>query len=324
MPSSALYNFLSSFDGILFGDKLLEEDDLIAAFSFDCWGTTYLVFPPKLAFWNQLLFVSLIQSVFVAITSGVIYWTMIKPSEQQKSSNKIQNFLVGYGFVIPLCLIYPRFIIQFFGIRNKVIRFAFTAVPIASLFRCAEAMYGFLPPGLDTSFKKYFIYNLIPLEIDIDPKTKSLVKITRSYIIRNILQFLFGFAKVSILLSLLSSRDFIPFQVPSTFTLVTAFHPGRIMNHAIAGILFEQVLSAFAAGLSLLFAFLTGVQIVELMKSAMFSSKSPSDFWGRKWNRFIHSMLKVCHSVQVRSLFTILPVALIRIIRGAARVFFFY
>ena len=82
--------------------------------------------------------VSLIQSVFVAITSGVIYWTMIKPSEQQKSSNKIQNFLVGYGFVIPLCLIYPRFIIQFFGIRNKVIRFAFTAVPIASLFRCAE------------------------------------------------------------------------------------------------------------------------------------------------------------------------------------------
>ena len=143
------------------------------------------------------------------------------------------------------------------------------------IFLFGKAMYGFLPSGLDTSFKKYFIYNLIPLEIDIDPKTKDLVKITRSYVIQNILQFLLGFAKVSILLSVLSSRDFIPFQVPSSFTLVTAFHPGRIMNHAIAGILFEQVLSVFAAGLSLLFAFLTGVQIVELMKSAMFSSKSP-------------------------------------------------
>lgn len=136
-------------------------------------------------------------------------------------------------------------------------------------------MYGYIPAGLDVTFKKYFIYNWIPLEIEIDPNTKELVKITRSYVFQNFMQFIFLFFKVSILLSFLASTDFSPFQKPTAFSFSSTFHPGRILNNAIAGILFEQVLSVLASSNSLLFAFVTRVQIVELMKSAMFSSTSP-------------------------------------------------
>jgi len=266
---------LSSLGRILFDDKLLGTDDTNSTYSFLFKGTMYAIILPKLAFWIQLLYVSVIQSVFVVITSSIVYWTMVKPTLKQKQRNIIQNYLVGYGCVIPLILIYPIFIVQLFGIRNKIIRFVFAVVPIASLFRCTEAMYGYIPAGLDVTFKKYFIYNWIPLEIQIDPNTKKLVKITRSYVVKNLMQFIFLFFKVSILLSLLASRDFSPFQKPTGFSFLSTFHLGRILNNAIAGILFEQVLSVLASSNSLLFAFVTRVQIVELMKSAMFSSTSP-------------------------------------------------
>jgi len=214
---------------------------------------------------------------------------MIKPIHQL-SRPKI--YLIGYGVIIPFCLAYPRYMAHLFDIRNKVIRFAFSAVPVSTLFRCAEAMYGFHPVGVDSSFQIYFIYSLIPLEIEIDPKEPGKVKTTLAYVMRKSSQFFIAFLRVSALLSLLSPGDYSPFSAPSSFTFASAFHPGRLMNHFIGGILLEQVLSVFAAGLSIFFASLTGIQIVDLMNGAMFTSMSPSDFWGKKWNRFIHGMLK--------------------------------
>jgi hypothetical protein len=136
-------------------------------------------------------------------------------------------------------------------------------------------MYGFHPIGVDTSFQTYFIYSLIPMEIKIDPKTKNPVKVTLSYVMSKSSQFLIGFLKVSALISVLSPSDYSPFSAPSSFTLASAFHPARLLNHLVGGILLEQLLSTFAAGLSIFFTVLTRVQIDDLMKSAMFTSISP-------------------------------------------------
>mmetsp|Transcript_57183 Transcript_57183/g.85158 ORF Transcript_57183/g.85158 Transcript_57183/m.85158 type:complete len:87 (-) Transcript_57183:1132-1392(-) len=38
---------------------------------------------------------------------------------------------------------------------------------------------------------------------------------------------------------------------------------------------------------------LSGFLPQDTMKSAIFGSTSPSDFWGRKWNLVIHNVLKV-------------------------------
>ena len=35
------------------------------------------------------------------------------------------------------------------------------------------------------------------------------------------------------------------------------------------------------------------VDVKDGMSNAMFDAKSPSDFWGRKWNHLVHGLLKV-------------------------------
>ncbi len=38
---------------------------------------------------------------------------------------------------------------------------------------------------------------------------------------------------------------------------------------------------------------LSGIQFENVVNSPMFGSQSPSDFWGRRWNRLISGDLKV-------------------------------
>lgn len=45
-------------------------------------------------------------------------------------------------------------------------------------------------------------------------------------------------------------------------------------------------------GVSLMVQILNRVQTEQVVDNPMFSSKSPSDFWGRRWNRLVHGGLK--------------------------------
>ena len=35
------------------------------------------------------------------------------------------------------------------------------------------------------------------------------------------------------------------------------------------------------------------VDTIDIMKNAIFDSRSPADFWGKKWNLVVHGALKV-------------------------------
>jgi len=139
-------------------------------------------------------------------------------------------------------------------------------------------MYGFYPPGVESSFKTYFFYSLIPLEVNIDSKTNQPVKATSEYLASTFSAFLVGFVKMSILLSTLVPYDYSPFNAPSTFTLSNAFHPGRLANNMVGAVLFQQCLSTFAPGIALMSVVLTGFQLLDLMKNPMFTATSPVSF----------------------------------------------
>lgn len=51
-------------------------------------------------------------------------------------------------------------------------------------------------------------------------------------------------------------------------------------------------LTTYCEGLALAFAVATGYQTQPLMSNPLFGSKSPSDFWGRRWNLVVHTVLK--------------------------------
>jgi Membrane bound O-acyl transferase family len=51
-------------------------------------------------------------------------------------------------------------------------------------------------------------------------------------------------------------------------------------------------LTTYCEGLALAFTTVTGYQTQPVMMNPLFESKSPSDFWGRRWNTIIHTVLK--------------------------------
>ena len=49
----------------------------------------------------------------------------------------------------------------------------------------------------------------------------------------------------------------------------------------------------YGVALSAMDGVLCQVDTTDIMKNAIFDSRSPADFWGRKWNLVVHGALKV-------------------------------
>mmetsp|Transcript_43715 Transcript_43715/g.105429 ORF Transcript_43715/g.105429 Transcript_43715/m.105429 type:complete len:237 (-) Transcript_43715:234-944(-) len=63
-------------------------------------------------------------------------------------------------------------------------------------------------------------------------------------------------------------------------------------NNMIHAVLFQLYLTTYVEGVTLIWTALSGCQVDEVMKNPMFESRSPSDFWSRRWNLLIHRVLK--------------------------------
>jgi len=57
-------------------------------------------------------------------------------------------------------------------------------------------------------------------------------------------------------------------------------------------VLFQLYLTTYVEGLTLAWTAISGCRVDEVMKNPMFESRSPSDFWSRRWNLLIHRVLK--------------------------------
>jgi hypothetical protein len=51
-------------------------------------------------------------------------------------------------------------------------------------------------------------------------------------------------------------------------------------------------LAASSSLIGLVISCITGCNTITLMKNPLFSSTSPSDFWGGRWNLIVHGLLK--------------------------------
>jgi len=254
-------------------------------FQFDLFDETYAVLPPKWNFWIQLTVINFVQIFFVLINSTLVYHLVIERCASKKRIYPtFQGMIVGYGIVLPICIYYPRYIYHLLNIHNVVIRFALAAVPIAGLFRCTEAIYGFAPDSTTITFKTYFFYWLAPVEHEIrqDSKNKSTsmpVAATLPYFIETAHAFLIGFLKMSLLFSLLSPFHFRIFATPSNNGEVWKINDyvgiGNLINNFLVAVLFQQALATFGPGLSLIASSLTGIRYRELMMNPMFTATSP-------------------------------------------------
>jgi hypothetical protein len=195
MSSSATASSILQSIGRWVGHNLLyseaiESDQRLPCLTFTIGGGTYGFLAPSLQFWLALGTCLLLGAIYSAILSCLMYKFIILPrksSSSKANSSNTTSLLIGFGFIMPLCVIYPYYGIHFFLIKNKIIKFLFGTASLTTSFRCSEALFGFLPTHVEDSLWNVVVYNAFPIECKFDKygPTKS-TRENVCYYVRNL------------------------------------------------------------------------------------------------------------------------------------------
>lgn len=264
----------------------------------DSGGNQFGLLVPRLEFWIALPMTMLLGAVFSSCMSCIMYKFIVLPRRKNKNQKNEQNveymtpFLVGFGVVMPLCALCPYYLLRYFHIKNKTIKFLNGTAQLTTFFRCSEAMFGFLPEHVDESLTNLIIYNSVAVEITFNKSGP--VKTTWATVSHNVLNLIKYIFILGIYSSILLAYDYQPNSEGATLldvSLLHGFTHHQLINNMLYAVMFQIVLTTFGHGIEFLTS-LCGLQQIPLMLNPIFESSSPSDFWGRRWNLVVHGLLK--------------------------------
>ena len=142
---------------LLFTD-ILESDDRVPCMIFsmpqliinvfhmedDGNGNKFGLLLPHLEFWIALVNTLIIGAIFSSCISCIMYYFIVIPQKQSKKSKKQNNnitpFLIGFGFIMPICAISPYYGLRYLGVKSKIFKFLFGIAQLTTFFRCSEGM----------------------------------------------------------------------------------------------------------------------------------------------------------------------------------------
>jgi hypothetical protein len=180
----------------------LNADDREPVFVVRAPGTFLGLYVPSVAFWLQVFISISLQSILSALVSIVTYTQII-----QKPGSSRYTYLLGYGVLIPLWIIVPRWQLHLFGVENMVINFCLSGIiPTLNIFHTMEgasrvcerdfgscmfllfslsvqstsrlAMYNCVPAYAAQSLSDYILYSGSPMVLIYDNKSQKYVKST--------------------------------------------------------------------------------------------------------------------------------------------------
>jgi hypothetical protein len=96
----------------------------------------------------------------------------------------------------------------------------------------------------------------------------------------------------------MSDRCLLEFYASFPFLFLSNFFLPFFFFISLFEVVFQLYLTTCCEGLLAATCALGGVQANEVMHNPIFTSNSPSDFWGRKWNSVVHGVLKVTFFIQ--------------------------
>lgn len=311
----------------LFADKLVDDDRqpiLIFRAMGDSWG----IFAPNFMLWQQLIWVSpkkplrgyimfarhyyvqkfvkystysittqycilqlLLLQIALQSLFAVINYRFIVPNRRTSAA-----YLLGWGVIIPIALYFPYMIIETLQIHSKVIKMAAGTSSFIIGFRTVEAMYGTSPHTVETSLTTYLNYYSTLLHFEWDPKTSTRRKIKARELLVNAGLLMAVFHLLSLVLSFELHYNFEPFL--SSKVKLNEFHfnsdllsPAHLGNAYCLAVLTYLTLF-FGFELTSLGEQFKGYYTPPVFFNPLYTSRSPSEFWGRKWNLMIHKILK--------------------------------
>ncbi|CAB9513380.1 Pfam:DUF821 [Seminavis robusta] len=228
-----------------------------------------------------------------SVVAAVIIYKLIIPNR-----GSVGAYLLGWGVIIPLSLWIPFEMMEAFDLRNKILKMCVSLVPMIVVFRSIEAMYDTSPPVVEYSLANYVTYYTCTIHHVWDPKTNGRVRVNTQQFISTFLRVVYYYHLQSLSLSFQMHVDFKPFK--SDPVVLDEFHVTRFWELLRP----DHIANAYLIVLHLYFYLLVGFELTNFgenikgyltkptFKNPIWTSKSPTDFWGRKWNLLIHDILK--------------------------------
>jgi hypothetical protein len=279
----------------IYSDRL-EQDTRTPTYTFSVPGIDggsigILTSGGPLAFWVQMATILPMQSIVRVFLACIVYKFII----QRRGT--LMAYLVGYGFVLPFVILLPFYVIPLLGIRNVCLMIAISSTPIFVTFNCLEAMYGTSPPIVERDLWTYCIYYSSPIPFLISDKTQQVIKASKEEITSKAKACFLNIVLTSLLLSVLIPFAYEPFSSPRQIgqpldSFLDIFHTGHLLNNYILACLTFLCLDGGTLAVAVTIGLLTGFSTVTVMHAPMTESLSPSEFWGKRWNRMIHAVLK--------------------------------
>jgi hypothetical protein len=274
-----------------------EDDPRNPLLTFEVFDQLYGFYLFSIPLWIQLLGFMLVETLVAAAVAALFYITVVRKRGSPGAS------LIGYSVFLPFWIFAPRIAVEQLGIDNKLFRFCLCGItPTLSIFRTTEAIHGFAPKYAVGSMADYVLYFASPMYIKYDNKTEKYVKANTRRMVWHLGRFLGCLFMTGIYQSLFtlfpgyfpSLGSELPFKKMGAewFSWQTAMDPARWRDNALFGFLLQLWLMSFCEGLVFATTVLTRRQMEPIMDNPMFESKSPSDFWGRRWNLTVHRGLK--------------------------------
>jgi len=258
----------------IFNDDCLNHDRENPLLTFELFDRTFQLYSPRLLFWIQISVLLMIQSVVAVLLAITIYYGIIK------RRRTISSYLLCWGCIIPFSLTFPVYLIQFFNIRNRAILVSTAATPTLITFRSIEALCGFSPHSVEDSLSNYCLYYSSVIEFVFDNKTRRPARASRQDVIQKGKSFVLNFMLIILLISFMEAHIYEP------------FNDWYIANNLFAAVLTSTTIACGTGAFGFSICALAGLLTLDVFDNPMFESSSVSDFWGNRWNRLVHGVLK--------------------------------
>ncbi|KAL7568760.1 hypothetical protein ACA910_021751 [Epithemia clementina (nom. ined.)] len=255
------------------------------------WGITGTISLNPL-FVLQFVLTNTITQMLCALAAVIAYYGIVQlEARKQQRRGSIQSVLLGYGFILPLLLYTPYWLIQTLDIRNCLLLMNMVGSPSLAIMRLNETLFAReLPYFARTNVGFFALYFAVPIVLDHDnyKPTYSTMR-----------QFLQKLGKVGSLfvqamffLSLLSAFDYRIFPSRPFSTWIDFLYWGNLANNFMAASVVSVTLDLGCTFGEVILTALTGLQFVNSHDYPISAATSVSNFWGQRWNRLVSTSLK--------------------------------
>jgi hypothetical protein len=272
------------------------EDTRTPLFTFGEYGFYFFSIPT----WLEVSGIILLETLIGALTGALVYYTIVEPRKGRKPGVPLltNGLISACGVILPFWIFAPIYAVEQFGVENMVFRFCICGItPIISMFRTTEALFGFTKPHATRSLGDFVLNFASPLVLRFDTKSNKYIRTSPAQILRHLATFMFMLFWTGLYKSCFFASPYFPTLggniLPEGFySWQRLIDASQWKDSFFSAFLQLFYLTTFCEGLALITNTLIGIQTEIVNIHPLVASRSPSDFWGRRWNRLIHSVLK--------------------------------